>query len=305
MNDHSKQPTVNEPTIPGADPNPRPPTEALPRGACDTHAHLFGPQQRYPYQANRSYTPPDASEAAYRNMLGTLGFERAVLVQPSVYGTDNRRMLDTLAAVRSDDPIQWRGVAVVDRSVSDAEFERMHELGVRGIRINLLFAGGVTFSDIKALAARVAGLGWHVQFLMDISKIEQLAERLDRLPTESVIDHMGHIPTHLGIHHPGFKELLALLEAGRTWVKLSGPNRVSALGQAPFDDVAPFFTELVSKREDRCLFGTDWPHVQLAGPIPNDGDLVDEFFRLVPSDATRRRILCDNPAQLYGFIDQR
>lgn len=305
MSGHSTQSTFSEPTIPGADPSPRPPIEALPPKACDTHAHLFGPQQRYPYQANRSYTPPDAGEAAYRKMLGTLGFERAVLVQPSVFGTDNSLMLDTLAAIRNDDPIQWRGVAVVDRSFTDAEFERMHALGVRGIRINLLFPGGVPFSDIETLAERVTGLGWHVQFLVDVSKIERLAERLDRLPTDSVIDHMGHIPAHQSAHDPGFRQLLALLEAGRTWVKLSGPNRVSSLGQAPFEDVDAFVTELVSTREDRCLFGTDWPHVQLPGPIPNDGDLVDEFLRLVPDAATRRRILSDNPAKLYGFSEQR
>src|SRR5690606_5027332 len=199
-----------------------------------------------------------------------------------VFGTDNSLMLDTLAAIRNDDPIQWRGVAGVDQSVTDAEFERMHAVGVRGVRIKLLFPGGVSFSTVEPLSARLAGLGWHVQFLVDVSKIERLAERLDRLPTDSVIDHMGHIPAQQGIGDPGFDQLLALLKAGRTWVKLSGPNRVSSRGQAPFKDVDAFVTERVSTRNDRCLFGTDWPHVQLHGPIPNDGDLVDEFHRLVP-----------------------
>lgn len=294
---------ISEPTIPGPHPAPSKPASALPRGACDTHAHLFGPQSQYPYQPNRSYTPPDASEEAYRNLLHTLGFQRAVLVQPSVYGTDNRRMLDALARRRADDDIQWRGIAVVDNRISDAELERMHEAGVRGVRVNLVFPGGLTFADVELLSRRIAGLGWHVQFLVDVSRFERLVERLDRLPTDSVVDHMGHIPTHRGIEHPGFRALLELLQGGRTWVKLTGPNRITALERAPFHDVDPFFSTLLEARADRCLFGTDWPHVQLPGPIPDDGDLVNEFLRLVPDLSIRKQVLADNPARLYQFDD--
>ncbi|MFC3606786.1 amidohydrolase family protein [Stutzerimonas tarimensis] len=293
-------PRISKPTIPGPNPHPRKPCDPLPAGACDSHAHLFGPQSRYPYQANRSYTPHDASEQAYRHLLRTLGFQRAVLVQPSVYGTDNSRMLETLTASGSDE-LQWRGVAVVDSSVTDAQLERMHAAGVRGIRMNLLFAGGVTFAEIETLARRVAGLGWHVQFLVDVSMFERLAERLDRLPTDSVIDHMGHMPTGKGVEDAGFQILLQLLQGGRTWVKLTGPNRISSLPRAPFLDVDPLFSALLAAREDRCVFGTDWPHVQLPGPMPNDGDLVDEFLRLMPDAALRGKVLTDNPARLYGF----
>lgn len=293
----------SEPTIPGPDPAPRKPIAALPPGACDTHAHLFGPQHSYPYQQNRNYTPPDATEEAYRHMLRTLGFQRAVLVQPSIYGTDNSRMLDALSARRIDDDIQWRGVAVVDNSVTDKELESMHEVGVRGVRVNLVFPGGLRFNDIEQLANRIVGLGWHVQFLVDVSRFERLVERLERLPTDSVIDHMGHMPTHKGLEDPGFQALLQLLEGGRTWVKLTGPNRISGLDCAPFVDVDPFFTALLMTRQDRCLFGTDWPHVKLPGPIPNDGTLVDEFLRLVPEPAMRWQVLTDNPARIYHFND--
>lgn len=289
------------PDIPGPDPHTQAPREKLPVGSCDTHAHLFGPQESYPYQPNRSYTPPDASEASYRQLLNTLGFQRAVLVQPSVYGTDNGRMLATLTASLPDDPIKWRGVAVVDSYVTDDELQKMHDAGVRGIRINLLFAGGVTFDDIVALADRIKALGWHIQCLVDISNFERLAERLGSLPVPCVIDHMGHQPTRLGIDSPGFRELLGLMADGRTWVKLTGPNRISALDAAPFTDVEPFFQALRQTRQDRCLFGTDWPHVQLPGPMPNDGVLVDEFLRLIPDQAGRQIILVDNPARLYGF----
>lgn len=289
------------PSIPGPDPKPISPREPLPAGACDTHAHLFGPQSRYPYQDNRSYTPPDASEEGYRHLLGTLGFQRAVLIQPSVYGTDNRRMLDALANIGDGDDLQWRGVAVVDQHVSDAKLQKMHDLGVRGIRVNLVFPGGIEFSDVESLSERISGLGWHVQFLVDVSTFERVAERLEKLSVPSVIDHMGHVPTDKGIDNPGFQSLLELLNGGRTWVKLTGPNRTSRCAHAPFTDVDPFFQALVSSRGDRCLFGTDWPHVQLPGPIPNDGDLVNEFLRLVPDEATRQMILVRNPEILYGF----
>lgn len=290
------------PDIPGPDPAPHAPAAPLPAGACDTHAHLFGPQSDYPYQTPRGYTPPDADETSYRRLLTTLGFQRAVLVQPSVYGTDNRRMLDTLAATGGgDDPIEWRGIAVVDRDVDDASLERMHALGVRGIRINLVFPGGVTFQDVQALAGRIAGLGWHIQFLVDVSRFERLAERLSTLPVPSVVDHMGHVPAGRGTGDPGLRTLVDLVADGNTWVKLTGPNRISALERAPFTDVEPFFHALREAGPSRCVFGTDWPHVQLPGPMPNDGDLVDEFLRLVPNEAERRAILVDNPARLYGF----
>lgn len=289
------------PTIAGPDPKLRPPLKRLPLGSCDTHAHLFGPQHLYPYQTNRSYTPPDASEACYRKMLKTMGFDRAVLVQPSVYGLDNSRMLTMLSKTQVHDDVEWRGVAVVSNAITDAQLESMHAVGVRGIRINLVFPGGITFSDVQYLARRVAGLGWHIQFLVDVSNFELLSERLNALPVDCVIDHMGHIPTQKTVSHSGFQELLELLKAGRTWVKLTGPNRISQLQQSPFYDVDPFFQALVEARLDRCLFGTDWPHVQLPTSMPNDADLVNEFLRLVPSTEQQHAILVENPAKLYQF----
>lgn len=292
---------LTKPDIPGPNPWVEAPREKLPEGACDTHAHLFGPQEKYPYQPTRGYTPPDATETSYRQLLNTLGFQRAVLVQPSVYGTDNRRMLDTLAASTDTDSIEWRGVAVVDRHISDEELSQMNALGVRGIRINLVFPGGVTFEDIVSLAARIKPFGWHIQFFVDVSKFENLAERLSKLPVPSVVDHMGHLSTRLGIANPGFRELVDLMADGRTWVKLTGPNRISTLPEAPFTDVEPFFEALREARQDRCLFGTDWPHVQLPTPMPPDHILVNEFLRLVPDNRDRQAILVDNPATLYGF----
>lgn len=288
------------PDIPGPNPSPREPMRKLPAGACDCHAHLFGPTTKYPYQQNRSYTPPDASFNEYQRLLSFLGFDRAVLVQPSVYGTDNRRLMDGLKQAQ-DRNLEWRGIAVLNTETSDEEIARLHELGVRGIRINLLFRGGVEFDDITVLSERIAQWGWHVQCLIDVSNFVDLASILDRLPVQKVIDHMGHVPASKGINDPGFQSLLKRMEKGDTWVKLSGPNRVTAQKGVPYKDVDPFFLELIRHNVDRCVFGTDWPHVQLPGSMPNDGDLVDELLRLVDDNAMLEKLLVHNPTQLYGF----
>lgn len=275
----------------------------MPALSCDSHAHLFGPVDSFPYNADRSYTPPDATCEDYVHLLDTLGFQRAVLVQPSVYATDNRRMCDALAAATLNNAgIEWRGIAVVDESVTDPELERLDQLGVRGVRLNLLFRGGIGFTTAAALARRIKPLGWHLQFLVDISRFEGLAARLEELPVESVIDHMGHFPASSGTSHPAFRDFLGLLREGRTWVKMTGPNRVSACDSAPFTDAEALARELVNCNPERLVFGTDWPHVQVPTSMPNDGELVDEFFRWIDNDQIlAHRILVKNPEQLYSF----
>ena len=172
---------------------------AVPAGACDTHAHVIGhvigSADRFPMVANRSYTPPPASEAAYLGMLDSLGMARGVLVQISVYGTDNRCMIESLKA----HPDRLRGVAVVAPDVGDAELEALHAAGVRGIRINVLFGGGVAIDEMERLAARVAPLGWHIQLLIDARNLPELGPRMMKLPVEVVIDHMGHMPVSSGV----------------------------------------------------------------------------------------------------------
>lgn len=288
------------PDIPRPDPAPRPPMDAMPKGACDCHAHLFGPATRYPYLPERGYTPPDASAEDYRQLLTTLGFERAVLVQPSVYGTDNRRLLDALQEAR-DAGSARRGVAVVDPEVTDEALQRMHALGVRGVRVNLLFPGGVNFEAVRSLSERIARLGWHLQCLVDVSTIDDLQATLEPLPVPVVVDHMGHVPTVKGTGDRGFESLLTLVAKGKAWVKLSGPDRITAKGSAPYTDVDPFLLALVEANADRCVFGTDWPHVKLPGAMPNDGDLVNQLMRQVPDAVLREKILVHNPARLYDF----
>ncbi|MEM9199900.1 MAG: amidohydrolase family protein, partial [Pseudomonadota bacterium] len=251
-----------------------PPKSPLPRGACDCHAHVILPQVDHPFVANRSYTPPPAPLAAYKAMHERLGIERAVIVQPSVYGTDNRV---TLAAIAGYGP-ECRGIAVVDADVGDTDLRALDAGGIRGLRINTLFAGGIGLDDLEALAVRIAELGWHFQLLIDGPTLAELEPRLARLPVPVVIDHMGHVQTADGLNQPGFRALLRLVERHGAWVKLSGNYRMSQ--DAPdFADVIPFAQALIAAGPDRMVWGTDWPHPALSAFMPDDGTLVDALDR--------------------------
>lgn len=287
---------LEPPACQGPNPVVDPPGFAVPAHACDTHAHVIGLADRFPMVANRSYTPPPAPEPAYLGMLDSLGMARGVLVQISVYGTDNRCMVESLKA----HPDRLRGVAVVAPDVGDAELEALHAAGVRGIRFNVLFGGGVAIDEMERLAARVAPLGWHIQLLIDARNLPELGPRIMKLPVEVVIDHMGHMPVSAGVAHPGFQWMLRLLGGGKAWVKLSGAYRISQAG-APFTDTLAFAQALVSAAPERCLWGSDWPHVSVEGPMFNTGALLDLLPLWVPEAAVRNRILVDNPGRLYGF----
>ena len=282
------------------DPDPRRPKLTLPPLSCDTHAHVCGPEVVYPYWSGRVYTPPDAFPSEYRHLLETLGVERAVLVQPSVYGADNKAMLDALAA----DPEHLRAVAVVEPEVSTVELERLHGLGVRGVRCNIVDIkegkGQLPVAMLNALAAKVKPFGWHIEFLMHVDEFPDLDRLLDKFPVDVAFGHLGYMKTALGLEAPGYKALLRLLKAGRAWVKLTGPYRNSG-GALPYTDVTPFAQALVDAAPDRILWGTDWPHVMVKGAMPNDGDLCDLLANWVPDEANRKRVLVDNPAKLYGF----
>jgi predicted TIM-barrel fold metal-dependent hydrolase len=293
-------PTGQAPGCAPPDPAPRAPHFSLPPLSCDTHAHVCGPQSRYAYAPARIYTPPDALYPSYRAMLGALGVERAVLVQPSVYGTDNTALLDALAL----DPARLRGVAVIDAATPRAELERMHALGVRGMRCNIVDVkegkGRLPLAQLKALAQLIRPLGWHLEFLMHVDEFPELDKLLADFPVDVVFGHLGYMRHGLGIDAPGFAALLRLLRGGRAWVKLTGPYRIS--GQAlPYADVTPFAHALVDAAPQRIVWGSDWPHVMVKGAMPNDGDLCDLLANWVPDPVIRQKVLADNPARLYGF----
>lgn len=288
--------TPAAPTIPGPDPDTRRPGLEFPRGACDCHAHVFGPQGRFPYAASRGYTPPDAPTADYVRMLRTIGCERAVLVQPSVYGTDNRCLVQAL----DSGAFEFRGVAVIDDATGDDELEAMHRAGVRGVRLNLATRGStVDLGAAPRIAARIAALGWHLQFYLDVRRLPDVDRELTRLPVDIVIDHFGHVAAADGVEAPGFQALLRLARHERCWFKLIGPYRISSRPPR-FADTVPLARALVAAAPDRCVWGTDWPHPNTAW-MPNDGDLADLVADWLPDEALRTRVLRDNPARLYGF----
>ena len=272
----------------------------IPPGACDTHAHVVAADAAaYPLVPERTYTPPPAPESAYLGMLKQTGMARGVLVQISVYGTDNRYMLEVLRR----HPDQLRGIGVVAPTVTDSELADMHAAGVRGLRINVLFGGGIGFDAMETLAHRIAGLGWHMQFLMDARQLPELLPRMRKLPVPGVVDHMGHMPVAEGVGSAGFQALQHLVRDHGWWVKLSGAYRISGRFD-DFSDVVPWAQALIETAPDRMLWGSDWPHVHQTRMV-NTGRLRNQLASWAPDAALRHRILVDNPERLYGFSPAR
>ena len=287
-------------------PPPREPSRPKvppPPGACDTHAHVFGPADCFPYANDRSYTPPDAPFEKYLGMLDGVGFARGVLVQGSAHGHDNSAMLDALKR----QPDRLRGVAVADTGVSPAELRDWNALGVRGLRFNhfyrdgqLHYRGGVPLSAAKVLASVIADLGWHLQLWIDVKDLPQTVPILKSLRLPVVIDHMGRTDARAGTGTEGFQSLLRAVGEGWCWAKLSGAHRLSR--NAPdYPDARPFHDALVKANPERLVWGGDWPHPRVEGEMPDAGHLLELFQAWTPHIATQRRILVTNPAKLYGF----
>jgi 2-pyrone-4,6-dicarboxylate lactonase len=285
-------------TCAGPDPHTKTPRFVLPPDACDAHCHVFGPADRFPYAPDRTYTPPDAPKEGLAALHDRLGVARAVIVQASCHGTDNRAMLDAIAANGG----RYRGVAIVGDGVSDAELAALHHGGVRGVRFNFVrHLGGVPDLQVfHRVVERIAALGWHLILHLDAVDIADFSALFRRLPLPFVIDHMGRVKAGDGVQQPPFRALLELMKLETCWVKVCGAERVSSSGP-PFHDAVPFAAALIAAAPDRVLWGTDWPHPNIARHMPNDGDLVDLVPLLAPDAATRRKLLVENPARLYSF----
>lgn len=287
--------------IAAPDRNPRKPRLVAPPLTCDCHMHVFGPADRFPYVADRQYTPPDSTLEDYLTLIGVLGVERAVIVQPSVYGTDNAATEDGIRRMGG----RARGVAVIDDNIAEQELARLDGAGFRGIRFNLIHTGGSTSLDLlERLAARIAPLGWHVQLYLRGRILPELAARIEALPTNVVIDHLGHMERGGGIEQAGFRALLSLLDKGRTWVKLC-PYRFDPT-DFPWANAGPLARALAKAAPERLFWGTDWPHPDIPaldpnanGPMPNDGDLVDVMGEWFEDRALINRILAENPDRFY------
>ena len=280
----------------------------VPRGACDCHVHVFGDARQFPFAAERSYTPPEASVQDLRDLQAALRFDRVVIVQPSVYGTDNSCTLDGIRQLGA----RARGVAVIGPSTSASAIDEMAANGIRGVRLNLETAGQFDPASAKRLLVSVAEQtrrhNWHIQFYTRLSVIAALKDDIAALPFPVVFDHFGGAKAALGTAQPGFDAMLDLVKSGRACVKISGACRASE--KSPdFLDATPLARAIVAANPDRVLWGTDWPHpgrgrtaTDIAPPhVVDDGLLLNQLAAWVPDAPTRKKILVDNPARLYGF----
>jgi predicted TIM-barrel fold metal-dependent hydrolase len=295
-------------------PNKTAPNFVVPVGSCDCHVHVFDPA-KFPYAEKRIYTPPSGMLEELEALHKSLHFDRVVVVQPSVYAADNTATLD---AIRHMGPARARGVAVIDRSTSANAIDEMHAAGVRGVRLNLNtnVAGKFDAAGAKALldatARQLEGRGWHVQFYTGLDNIAGLKGHLTQLPFPVVFDHFGRARAETGVGQPHFDALLDLVKSGHVYVKISAAYRCSK--KAPdYADVAPLAQALVSANPDRIVWGSDWPHPdsdagrgkplsEIAQPFTiDDGLMLNQLAKWVPDEATRKKILVDNPSRLYGF----
>ena len=274
----------------------RKPAFLLPRGACDTHVHIWGPFDRFPLAKGAPYTPPERTSDDLLALHERLGVDRAVIVQTTVYKADNRAMLDGIA--RSNG--RWRGVALIDDSFDDAAFRALHEGGVRGVRFGFVkHLGGVPdLALVRRTAARIAPMGWHLVLHLDAGNIPDFLEFFGEFSLPVVVDHMGRVPVRDGLDQTPFRLLLELLKRPNWWVKVSGAERISETGP-PFTDAIPFAQRLIAAAPDRVLWGTDWPHPNVRWE-PDEADLVDLLPHFADA-AALQQLLVDNPARLYGF----
>ena len=280
----------------------------IPRGACDCHVHVFDPA-RFPYDSGRVYTPPEASVDDLRNLQAALGFDRVIVVAPSVYGTDNSCTVNAVRQLGA----RARGVVVLESSMTIAQLDDMAAAGVRGVRINL-----ETTEDTDAIAAKRAlstlaeklrGRDWHIQFDTRLSVIKALKDEIASLPVPVVFSHFGRARAAFGTSQPGFEDLIDLIKSGCAYVKISAPDRTSDK-RPDFPDVAPLARAIVDANADRVLWGSNWPHpgraatlTAIAPPCPNDdGGVLNLLQTWVPDPAIRRKILVDNPGRLYQFV---
>jgi len=273
----------------------RKPKFKLPPGTTDAHCHVFGPAAKFPYAPGRRYTPADAPKEMLRALHDHLGIARAAIVQASCHGTDNSAMLDCIAS----DPKRYRGVAIVDDSFRDADYDSLHAGGVRGVRFNFVkHLGGAPDMDVfNRVIDRIKDRGWHVVLHLDAPDIIPLSDMIRQLPLPFVIDHMGRVPAKDGVGQPPLKALLALSRLENCWIKVCGAERIS---MPPYDQAVPIAHALVEASPERVLWGTDFPHPN-ATHEADEADLVDLVPQYASDAAMQKRLLVDNPARLYGF----
>ncbi len=279
-------------------PPPAKPIYIPPPGAVDAHCHVFGPGDRFPYAPERKYTPCDAPKEKLWELRNHLGFSRNVIVQATCHGADNRALVDVLRA--SNDLA--RGVATVKRDITDTRLAELHEAGVRGVRFNFVkrLVDVLPFDTLKEIAERIKELGWHIVIYFESHELPELYDFFTSLPTVVVVDHMGRPDVSKPIDGPEFELFIKMMrQHPNFWSKVSCPERLSREGPPNYSDVRPFTRRVVETFPDRVLWGTDWPHPNMKGHMPDDGQLVDVIPHIAPAHELQHKLLIDNPMRLY------
>ena len=279
-------------------PNPTKPSFKPPKGAVDAHCHVFGPESKFPFAPERKYTPCDASKDQLFKLRNFLGFERNVIVQASCHGTNNDALEDALLSSNN----LARGVAVVSPDINQSDLKRLDAAGVRAVRFNFLkrLVDNSPRDIFQNIAKKIADLGWHVVVYVEAQDLEDLAPFLKSLPTNIIFDHMARPDVNEGLNSKNFVLFQKLMENEKFWCKTSCPERLSQEGpEKNYSDILPFMGVLIKNYTERVLWGTDWPHPNMKSHMPDDGKLVDIIERIAPTEELQRKLLVDNPMQLY------
>jgi len=280
------------------DPHPSRPSFAPPQGSVDAHCHVFGPGDRFPFAAERKYTPCDAPKEKLWELRDFLGFQRNVIIQATCHGADNRALVDALRHSGG----RARGVAVVDHSVTNEQLESLHAAGVRAVRFNFVkrLADSQPKGDYREIAERRKSMGWHIDVYFEAQDLPELFDLFATLPTTVVVDHLGRPDVTKPIDGEAFELFIELMSKNENvWAKVSCPERLSASGPTGYDDVVPFARRVIEAFSDRVLWGTDWPHPNMRSHMPDDGKLVDFIPKIARTTKLQKKLLVDNPMRLY------
>ena len=268
----------------------------VPAGATDAHSHVLGPYDTYPLAHGRDYTPPEALVDQYQQVLTTVGFDHAVVVQPSIYGTDNRATLAAVSAIGLD---RSRAVVMLPTDTNTAELDRLHQRGARGVRFLSLQTGSPSLEGIEPFARRLADFGWHLQCWLRPEEWTCRLTELAALPVPVVFDHLAQLSPTADSYEADISSLQRSMDTGSVWVKVIGYRLSNDYPR--YRDMAATIQRLVRSHPQRLVWGLDWPHTNLLEDVPDDGALVDAFAGALPDSDTLRRILVDNPSSLYQF----
>ena len=290
---------MNKPSCLPPDNNTRKPVFHAPANSCDAHCHVFGPHAVFPYADTASYWPPDADKSALKTVHDKLGIERAVLVQASCHGIDNRAMVDALKSSNG----AYRGVCIANDTFSENDFQDLHDSFVRGVRFNFVthLGGAPDLDRMKSVLDRVKRLGWHLVIHVNAEDLIKYEPFFNQIEMDIVVDHMGRVPTDQGVGQQAFQILLNFMQKENWWVKICGSERIAMA--PPFYDAIPYAQGLVEQAPDRVIWGTDYPHPNIKKHMPNDADLLDLVPLIARDEAIQRKIMVENPARLYGFDD--